>query len=200
MIIINNFKKKYKDNLILDIDHFTFLKNKSYLIVGSNGSGKSTMIKCILGINKVSSGSITINTKNIAYIPEKYFFPEFCTIETFLKSILDLYQLVENECLIDYYCDRLNINKKKLLTKLSKGMQQKVLIIQSLIHNAELFIFDEPLNGLDPPSQKIFFDIIDELKLNSKTIIVTTHYPNFYMSKFDYYIKIVDRKLKYENY
>ena len=77
MIIINNFKKKYKDNLILDIDHFTFLKNKSYLIVGSNGSGKSTMIKCILGINKVSSGSITINTKNIAYIPEKYFFPEF---------------------------------------------------------------------------------------------------------------------------
>ena len=200
MIEIINAYKKYKNNEVFNIEYFKFNIGESYIIVGTNGSGKSTLIKCILSINNLSSGKIKLNSKNIGYVPEKYYFPEFCTIEKFLLSILELYNLKENEKLIDYYCNLFKINKKKKISKLSKGMQQKTLIIQSLIHNAELFIFDEPLNGLDPPSQKIFFDIIDELKHNSKTIIVTTHYPNFYMSKFDYYIKIVDKKLKYENY
>jgi len=199
MISINNLQKSYKNNLILYIDNFIFKKNKSYLIVGSNGSGKSTMIKCLLGINKLTKGKVTINTKNIAYVPEKYFFPEFCSIEKFLKSILSLYELEQNEYMIDYYCELFSLNKHKPLTKLSKGMQQKVLIIQSLIHNADLYIFDEPLNGLDNSSQNLFFKLIEEIKKSGKTILVTTHYPSLYNNIFDYYIKLNNKSLNYEN-
>ena len=195
MIKISKFKKYYKNNLILDISEFCFIKNKSYLIVGTNGSGKSTLIKCIMGINQPTLGEIIVKTKNIAYIPEKYYYPEFCTINQFLKSILGLYNLEHNVYLIDYYCVRLNIDKNKIISKLSKGMQQKVLIIQALIHNADLFIFDEPLNGLDNQSQKIFFEIINEIKKNNKTLIITTHYPSLYKNSYDFYVTINNKGL-----
>jgi len=122
MISINNLQKSYKNNLILYIDNFIFKKNKSYLIVGSNGSGKSTMIKCLLGINKLTKGKVTINTKNIAYVPEKYFFPEFCSIEKFLKSILSLYELEQNEYMIDYYCELFNGSSISTLNSIAKNV------------------------------------------------------------------------------
>ena len=78
-------------------------------------------------------------------------------------------------------------------------MMQKVLIIQALIHDAQVFIFDEPLNGLDTKSQNIFFNIIEDLKEKNKTIIITTHYPEFYINKYDYTLKLEKKKLVYEN-
>ena len=142
MIEIKNLLKKYNDNLILDIPYFNFKSGNSYMVIGSNGSGKSTLIKCILGINKIDCGYVNIKTKNIGYIPEKYYFPDFCTIKKFLECILDLYDMDRNYNLIDYYCNMFSLDKTKTLTKLSKGMMQKVLIIQSIIHNSDLYIFD----------------------------------------------------------
>lgn len=200
MIELNKLIKKYNNNLILDIEYFRFEKGKSYMIIGNNGCGKSTLIKCILGINKINSGNIDIDTKNIGYVPEKYYFPDFCTIEKFLSSILELYSQKNKSNLINYYCNLFSINKRKNISKLSKGMSQKVLIIQALIHNPDLLIFDEPLNGLDPESQKSFLNIVDELKEAGKTIIITTHYPSFYQNNYDYFVKIYNNNLYYENY
>ena len=87
MIKISNLVKKYQKNEILNIKNFQFNKGKSYIIVGSNGSGKSTLIKCLLGINKINGGSIYLNSKNIGYVPERFYFPDFCTIEKFLINI-----------------------------------------------------------------------------------------------------------------
>lgn len=199
MIILKNFKKIYSKNIILDIKCFRFFKGKSYLIIGKNGSGKSTLIKCMLGINNINNGCIVLNTKNIGYIPEKYFFPEFCTVNKFLKTILDLYKKEKNIDLIDFYCERFLLDKSKLLSKLSKGMKQKVLIIQALLHDADIFIFDEPLNGLDDYSQNIFFEIIEEIKKMNKTLLITTHYPSLYGDKYDYYVKIENKGITNES-
>lgn len=189
MILLKNVIKKYGNNLVLNINNFLFLKGKSYLLVGSNGSGKSTLIKCILGINQINEGIIEVHTNNIGYVPERCYYPEFCSIEKFLKSILLLNNITSNK-MIDYYCDLFKIDKKLSLSKLSKGMNQKVLIIQALIHNATLYIFDEPLNGLDQKMQNIFFDIVNNLRKNENTVIITTHYPEFYSNKYDYYLKL----------
>lgn len=199
MIEIKNLMKKYNNNIILDIPYFNFKSGNSYMVIGSNGSGKSTLIKCILGINKIDNGYVNIKTKNIGYIPEKYYFPDFCTINKFLECILELYNMDNNYNLIEYYCNMFNLDKNKYLSKLSKGMMQKVLIIQSIIHNSDLFIFDEPLNGLDTKSQGLFFGIVNELKSKGKTIIITTHYPEFYNNKYDYRLKLNNKKLSYES-
>lgn len=199
MIEIKGLIKKYKNNLILDIPYFKFKSGCSYMVIGSNGSGKSTLIKCMLGINNIDCGHIGINTKNVGYVPEKYYFPDFCSVNKFLKCILELYGLEINCLQIDHYCNIFNLDKYKSLNKLSKGMLQKTLIIQSLIHNSDLFIFDEPLNGLDTHSQLKFINIIEELKSKGKTIIITTHYPEFYQNKYDYTVRLSNRNLKYES-
>lgn len=199
MIEIKKLIKKYKDSLILDIPYFKFKSGCSYIVVGSNGSGKSTLIKCMLGINKIDYGYVKLYSKNIGYVPEKYYFPDFCKIKKFLECILELYDLKHNNYLIDYYCNLFSLDKNKNINKLSKGMMQKTLIIQSLIHNADLYIFDEPLSGLDTKSQKKFLEIVNELKYIGKTIIITTHYPEFYTEKYDYSVRLKDRKLIYES-
>ena len=198
MIEVRNIYKKYGNNVILDIPYFNFKSGNSYMIIGSNGSGKSTLIKCLLGINKLNSGTVNINTANIGYVPEKFYFPDFCTVGKYLESIIDLYG--KNDfSLINYYCNIFNLDRSKMLSKLSKGMMQKVLIIQAIIHDSDLFIFDEPLNGLDTKSQELFFSIVNNLKNKNKTIIITTHYPEFYSSNYDYIVKLDNKKLKYES-
>ena len=176
MIEIINLKKQYGHNLVLDIDYFKFEKGKCYLLIGSNGSGKSTLIKTLLKVNLCDYGTIKINTTNIGYVPEKFYFPDFCSINNFLLSISSLYNLENNQLVINSYCERFSLNKNMKVSKLSKGMAQKVLIIQSLIHKASLFIFDEPINGLDPEAIKDIRDTI--LRFNKErnvTFLIASH-------------------------
>lgn len=199
MIELNNIKKIYSNTLILDIKNFRFEREKSYLLVGSNGCGKSTLIKCILKINKLNEGIVKINCDNIGYVPERYYFPDLGTINSYLINVCKIYGISNIENMINYYCNIFSINKDLKLNKLSKGMSQKVLIIQSVIHDAKLLIFDEPINGLDFNSQKIFFNLIKSLRNKGKTIIITTHYPSFYKDMYDYYIVMKDRGIYFEN-
>ena len=78
--------------------------------------------------------------------------------------------------------------------KLSKGMQQKVLIIQSLIHNADLYIFDEPLSGLDDQTKERFVNEIKKLRKNSKLIVISTHSLKEYRLRVKNVIEMGDRK------
>lgn len=199
MITISNVIKKYDNKEVLNIPYFNFKQSKSYLLIGSNGSGKSTLIKCILGINKLNEGIIDINNKNIGYIPEKVFSADYMNVSDFFKSICLLYNYHYDEELITKLTNLFSISLTTKLVNMSKGMLQKVMIIQSLIHNSDLFIFDEPLNGLDKESQLLFLNIIEELKKNKKTIIVCTHYPHFYSMIFDYIITIEKGNIVYVN-
>ncbi|MCI5939142.1 MAG: ABC transporter ATP-binding protein [Bacilli bacterium] len=197
MIILENLIKQYGKREILNIPFFHFEKNKTYLLIGSNGSGKSTLLKCILGINPLTKGNILINSNNIGYVPERIFSIDFLTLNDFLKVICDLYESPFNQNTVDEYYKRFELNGDIRLNIMSKGMLQKAMIIQSLIHNATLFIFDEPLNGLDKISQNVFFQILNKLKLTNKSVIVTTHYPEFYSFAFDYIIKLDNGNIKY---
>lgn len=199
MIILENLIKQYGKREILNIPFFHFEKNKSYLLIGSNGSGKSTLLKCILGINPLTNGTIIINSNNIGYVPEKVFSIDFITLNDFLKSICDLYESPFDQKIVNEYYSTFEINGEIKLNIMSKGMLQKAMIIQSLIHNATLFIFDEPLNGLDKSSQSVLFQVLNKLKLSNKTIIVTTHYPGLYSFVFDYIITLDNGNINYAN-
>lgn len=184
-----NVCKKYKNEVVLKNVNYQFLKGKRYLLIGSNGSGKSTLIKLILRINNIDNGVINVYSNSISYIPEKNYFPSFGKIRDYFNNIKDIRKFDSDLFIELTKIFNLDINKK--ISQLSKGQLQKVLLIQGLVFNSELIILDEPLNGLDKSSQNVLFCLLNKMQEN-KTIIICTHYPDFYKTNFDYVLEMRD--------
>ena len=162
--------KKGVNNLNISIE-----KNKTTILIGRNGAGKTTTIKLILGLLYASQGkivylddaySIVSGNKKIGFLPEIMYLPEQMTIKEFLINISRMRGLSKKEAIkdIESYSKKLGIydSLNKQICKLSKGMRQKVGIIQAFIHNPEVLILDEPTSGLDPESKKQLFDLIKQ--------------------------------------
>lgn len=190
--------KSFKKQIVLDKIDFVFEKERCYLLVGENGSGKSTLMKCILGLLKLSFGEVIIFSQNIGYVPEKMNFPEFVKVKDFLFQIAlikGLSRELANQFIEEKLKEwELGEAKNKIVKHLSKGMMQKVLIIQALLKKPDLLFFDEPLNGLDFASQAYFCDWIKREKMN-KTVIITTHYPLIYKQVSDCTLHLEKGKL-----
>ena len=157
--------------------------------IGSNGAGKSTTVKTILGMNGDYEGSIEVlgedieknneYKRRIGYVPEVADLYEALTPREFFRFIGALYGLDED------VCDRKGLSMMDVfgvkdvydsrITSFSKGMKQKTVIVSSLLHNPDILFFDEPLTGLDANSVMIFKDVIKSLAHKGKTIFYSSH-------------------------
>ena len=144
-------------------------------VVGAVRTGKSTFIKCLLDEVKYQ-GSINLNNKKISYAPERLNLPEYIKMYDFLLLISKINGLKENTK-IDQYLETFEILKYKnyQIGKLSNGTKRKIVIIQALINNSDIYIFDEPLTGLDENSKNSFIKELRKFKKNNKIIIIATH-------------------------
>lgn len=198
-IKIKNLSKSYKKTLILLNVNLEFSSGKCYLIVGGNGSGKSTFFKSILGIVNITSGEIEKDEVTIGYVPEKIILPGRMKVIDFLLelgklrgvNIDKLNNIIDKELLYWKILDK----KKNKISTLSKGMVQKILIIQALLHSPDLLILDEALNGLDISMQEQLINCIKLWKNEKKIILVSTHYPKEYLDVADEIYKIEKGKI-----
>lgn len=184
IIELLDIDKSYGRHKVLDKVNYAFSSGKCYLLVGENGSGKSTLLKGLLGLISFSSGEIKIQKTRIGYVPEKSVFPEFLSVHHFLFELARIRGLGEKKAneiiaalLEEWALDEFRDCK---MGELSKGMRQKTLIIQAFLASPDLYLFDEPMSGLDNRSQKRLVDQMKVLKKAGKTLIVTTHYPQQY--------------------
>lgn len=158
-----------------------------YGLLGPNGAGKTTTIRMIVNITAPDSGQIkvfgqTINSKlqdRIGYLPEERGLYKKMKIGDQLKFFAALKNLTGKEAdqRVDRWLDRLRLTewKGKKASELSKGMQQKVQFITTVIHEPDLLILDEPFSGLDPVNVDLMKDIVLEQKAAGRTIIFSTH-------------------------
>lgn len=182
-IKINELTKIYdfgfKKNIVFEKINLFFNSDKIHFLIGPNGSGKSTLIKCILNLIDYK-GEILISSNKIAYSPEKLIMPDYLTVNQFLKTLLIAkHQNEENiQEKISLYLNYFDIKKYENtnLVKLSKGTKQKINLLQAILEQADIYIFDEPLSGLDKESKKTFKQIICDLKKQDKLIIISTHH------------------------
>lgn len=199
-IELKNISKTYGKRLILKEINYIFKGNNCYMLVGANGSGKSTLIKIILDLIKPTTGRVIREDYSIGYVPEKYNLADFLTVETFLIMMGSL-RCKEEEYLkerINYFLSFWEIEdaRNKKLNHLSKGMMQKVVIIQAMLHDPDIYIFDEALNGLDVEMQKKLINYISLEKKKGKIIIITSHYPKLYENAIDVCLEIKDGNLQ----
>ena len=198
-IKINNLSKWYSKLLVLSNVSLELFSGKCYLFIGGNGSGKSTFFKALLGVINISSGSIDKEGIIIGYVPEKIVLPNHMRVDDFLFELGKL-RGVDEEKLEDIINDELknwkmiDKRKNKIIT-LSKGMVQKILIIQAILHSPDVLILDEVLNGLDISMQAKLILYIKRWKEEGKIVLVSSHYPKEYVGVVDEVFKIEEGKI-----
>lgn len=183
---VENVSKSYRKKTVVDNISFSIDKPGVFGLLGTNGAGKTTTIRMMLGILKKDSGSITWNdlpverkNVNFGYLPEERgIYPKIKIIDQLLYfAELKGMKKIEAIGKIDYWMRRLKVDEYKdmIAEKLSKGNQQKIQFITSILHDPELIILDEPFSGLDPVNAELLKDVILELVENGKYIIMSSH-------------------------
>ncbi|HHT7223089.1 TPA: ABC transporter ATP-binding protein [Bacillus cereus] len=175
---VNNLNKKYQKQQVLNNLSFSIESNGIYSIVGTNGVGKTTLFKTILGYAKYDSGDININTERLGFVPDTPSLYEYLSGEEYLMFVSSILG-VSKEQRLDIVRDKLKLfnlynSKDKLLTTYSNGMKQKIAIASAIIDNPDILFLDEPLTGVDLIStDSIKSYLKDYAELN--TVIFTTH-------------------------
>lgn len=188
-IEVKGLVKKYEAFTAVNELSFDLLKGETLGLLGTNGAGKTTTIKMLTGQLIPTSGSLSVFGFNptaepkkvhnlIGYIPDKQSvydeLPVFENIDYFRRlhglprertdELISLFHL-EEKC-------------KVKLSKLSRGLRQRVLIARSIAHKPQLLILDEPTTGLDPSSANEILELVERLKKEGVTILITTHLMN----------------------
>lgn len=204
-IIVSNITKDYGDNRGIFNISFNIKKGEMFGYVGTNGSGKTTTIRHIMGFSKLDNGSITVKgldaykdspdvKKYIGYVPGEISFPDLSSGTEVLKSQAELIGLT-NMNFANELISRLQLDVRANPRRMSKGMKQKLAIVLALMNDPEILILDEPTTGLDPLMRTVFIDIIKEEKKKGKTIMMSSHLFEELESTADRVALIMDGKL-----
>ena len=184
------------------------IKNGTFTcIVGENGSGKSSLLKCILGLNKGYTGEI-IKEKHIGYLPQKSYiqanFPasieEVVLSGTISNNSKSIFYKKEDKKIAESVMKKLEIYdiRKTCFADLSGGQQQRVLIARALCATKDLIILDEPTNGLDPSISKQIYELLDNLKKNENiTILMVSHDIERALNYADTVIELINGEVKF---
>ena len=193
MLQITNLSKSFSDTKVLDDISHTVDSGKLVALLGKNGSGKTTFLKCISNIMNIDSGDIDYNGSSFLFLNDKANIFSDLTILNNLKCILRFYN---QDLDIDIYNKYLNLLGLKEfeslpLKYLSRGNLQRNKLFIALNLSWKYLLIDEPFTNLDDSAQDIFRDIFLDLKSRDRTIIFSTH-------NFSHVSDICDQSIKIE--
>lgn len=177
-----NISKNFGDKKILKNINLTINEGKIIGLLGKNGTGKSTLIKLINDLLTPTSGNILIDGKQIgidskniiSYLPERTYLDKSMTVEETLRFFEDFYDNFDSKKAKKLLKD-LNLDIKQKLSKMSKGMQEKVQLVLVMSRKAKLYILDEPLGGVDPATREYILDTILTNFEEGASVIISTH-------------------------
>lgn len=186
-IQVQNLSKAFGKTVAVNNVSFEANQGRIFGLLGPNGAGKTTTIRMINYIMPQDSGEITIKgmkvspktQKLIGYMPEERGLYKKMKVGEQLLYLAQLKGLSANEARkqIRYWLERFDASDwhSKVVGELSKGMSQKIQFISTIVHDPEIYIFDEPFSGLDPINSELLKEIIIELREKNKTILFSTH-------------------------
>jgi ABC-2 type transport system ATP-binding protein len=187
MLSIRNIVKEYAKHRALDDVSIEIEKGKIFGLLGPNGAGKTSLIRIINQITAPDSGEVYFNGEKlnpehinkIGYLPEERGLYKKMEIGEQMLYLAQLKGLSKADAIkrIKYWFEKMEMQTwwKKKVEDLSKGMQQKVQFVATVLHDPELIILDEPFSGFDPVNAEIIKDEILELNKKGTTIIFSTH-------------------------
>ncbi len=184
---VENVTKRFGEFTAVEGLSFDVRAGRVFGFLGPNGAGKTTTIRMIVGITAPDEGKIELFGQKmgpslqdkIGYLPEERGLYKKMKIVDQLRYFAALKDVsgAEADKRIDFWLERMNLSewKSKKTTDLSKGMQQKIQFISTVLHDPDLLILDEPFSGLDPVNVEFMIDVLAEFKKKDKTVIFSTH-------------------------
>ncbi len=186
IIEVNSLYKKFKNSIVLNGVTISFEENKIHGIIGRNGSGKTMLFKCMIGLIPFSDGEIRIRSKRIGkdidtpddigvIIEGPGFLPNYSAYRNLLFLSLIRNVISKNQIKRAVEMVGLDPNNRKWVGKFSMGMRQRLCIAQAIMENPSLLILDEPMNGLDNRGVEDIRNLLLDLKNHGKTILLASH-------------------------
>ena len=210
MIEVKDLYKSFGKNHVLNNINISIDESKITVIAGPNSSGKTTLIKSILGLVSIDKGDIFVNDENISnstmyrekigYMPQIGRYPDNQSIRDVLDMIKDLRgkkQIIKEDQLISIFGLEEHLTKK--MSTLSGGTRQKVSAVLAFMFEPDILILDEPTTGLDPVSASKIKEMIIEEKNKGKTVIIISHIMSEVEELADKVIFILDGEIKFQN-
>ncbi|PIE36714.1 MAG: ABC transporter ATP-binding protein [Gammaproteobacteria bacterium] len=187
MIKLHQIRIAYGNRCVVRALDLHIARGEVFALLGSNGAGKSSTVKAILNFIDIAAGHIRIDgvphtqaraRQPLVFIPEKFVPPYYSTGQQFIDFTLRMHGLRVAEPAVQAYCALLDFNADSLkqpIKSYSKGMCQKLGLIAALATDKPLYLFDEPMSGLDPAARARLRDVFARLKAEGKTLFFCTH-------------------------
>ena len=184
---VSNVTKRFGEFTAVDDLSFDVRAGRVFGFLGPNGAGKTTTIRMIVGITVPDAGTVELFGERVSphlqnrigYLPEERGLYKKIKVVDQLKYFAALKGVSagEAEKRIDFWLERMGLSewKRRKTTDLSKGMQQKIQFVSTVLHDPDLLILDEPFSGLDPVNVEFMIDVLSEFRNQSKTVIFSTH-------------------------
>ena len=182
LMIARNLTKKYGNKVALEHTDLTFTRGKIIGLLGPNGSGKTTLIKLMCGLLCPSEGELLIDgekpgvyTKSVvSYLPDRMYFADWMKAKDLLNLFKDFYADFNSEK-ADAMCQSLQISKNQRIKSMSKGTKEKLQLILAMSRNAQLYLLDEPIAGVDPAARDFIMNTILTNYNENGTVVISTH-------------------------
>lgn len=182
LVECRKLSKTYGNKTILNHINLTIPRGKIIGLLGRNGAGKSTLIKAINGLTTPSSGEVLVNGQPvgvlsksvISYLPERTYLDKSMTIHQAIKFFAEFYTDFSS-AKAEKLVQELNLDPEAKIAKMSKGMQEKLQLILVMSRDAELYILDEPLGGIDPATRDYILDTILSNFCAGASVLISTH-------------------------
>ena len=178
----NGLSKRFGDKQVLRDVNLTVADGKIVGLLGKNGAGKSTLIKLINDLLTPTTGTVLVDgapvgvdsKRIVSYLPERTALDKTMTVEKVIRFYADFYEDFDTEKARRLLAD-LKLDAGQKLSKMSKGMQEKVQLVLAMSRKAKLYILDEPLGGVDPATRDYILDTILTNFADGATVIISTH-------------------------
>ena len=181
-IEISNLTKNFGDLTALDDVTVSLEQGQIVGLLGPNGSGKTTLIKILNGLLQPTSGSVTINgnapgvetKKVVAYLPDRNALPDYMTASQLMDIYEDFFEdfdRMKAEAMVD----DLGINRKQTMKKMSKGTKEKLQLCLVMARQAEVYLLDEPIGGVDPATRDYILRTIISNYNENAVVLISTH-------------------------
>ncbi len=183
LVVVTNLTKVYeKKKMALDHLNLIIPRGKIIGLLGPNGSGKTTLIKLINGLLTATEGEILINGSRpgpesksvVSYLPERTYFQNSMKVSELIRFFTDFYQDFRPER-AKQMLSNLGISEDARLKTLSKGTKEKVQLIMVMSRDAQLYILDEPIAGVDPAARDYILKTIISNYNENATVVISTH-------------------------